>query len=79
MTIRDGGWAGQEAKVMDILRSMLGRSLQLDWKVGSAFQLLKSGKRRYICSPVAQSLLAHDRESGMFLSRAWPQRVLGAA
>jgi phenylacetate-CoA ligase len=79
MTIRNGGWVGKEEKVTDVLRSILGRSLQVEWKVGAAFQLLKSGKRRYICSPVAQSVLAHDRESGMFLSRAWPQRVLGAA
>jgi len=79
MTIRDGGWVGQEDKVMELLRSMLGRSLQVEWKIGGAFRPPKSGKRRYVCSPVAQSLLAHDRESGMFLSRAWPQRVLDAA
>jgi len=79
MTLRERGWIGQETKVTELLRSMLGRSLQIEWKVGTAFQPLKSGKRRYICSPVAQMLLAHDRESGMFLSRAWPQRVLDAA
>jgi phenylacetate-CoA ligase len=79
MTLRERGWVGQEAKVTELLRSMLGRSLQVDWKIGAAFQPLKSGKRRYVCSPVAQMLLAHDRESGMFLSRAWPQRVLDAA
>jgi phenylacetate-CoA ligase len=79
MTIRDGGWLGQEGRVAELLRALLGRSLQVDWKIGDAFRPLKSGKRRYICSSVAQSLLAHDRESGMFLSRAWPQRVLDAA
>ena len=79
MTIRDGGWMGQEGRVSELLRSMLGRSLQVEWKIGSAFRPLKSGKRRYVCSPVAQSLLAHDRESGMFLLTAWPQRVLDAA
>jgi phenylacetate-coenzyme A ligase PaaK-like adenylate-forming protein len=79
MTLRQHGWLGQEGKVTELLRSMLGRALQVDWKVGAAFQPLKSGKRRYVCSPVAQTLIAHDRESGMFLSRAWPQRVLDAA
>jgi hypothetical protein len=79
MTLRQRGWVGQEAEVTELLRSILGRSLQVEWKVGAAFQPLKSGKRRYLCSPVAQALLAHDRESGMFLSRAWPQRVLDAA
>ena len=79
MTLCRHGWVGQEAKVTELLRSMLGRSLQVEWKVGAAFQPLKSGKRRYVCSPVAQTLIAHDRESGMFLSRAWPQRVLDAA
>jgi phenylacetate-CoA ligase len=79
MTIRHGGWAGQEAKVTTLLRSILGRTLRVEWKIGTAFRPLKSGKRRYLCSSVAQSVLAHDRESGMFLSRAWPQRVLDAA
>lgn len=79
MTINDGGWSGQEGKVTELLRSMLGRSLQVSWKIGATFRPLKSGKRRYVCSPIAQTLLAHDRESGMFLSRAWPQRVLDAA
>ena len=62
----------------ELLRAMLGQSLRVDWTVGSAFRPLKSGKRRYVCSPVAQAMLAHDRESGMSLSRAWPQRVLDA-
>jgi phenylacetate-CoA ligase len=79
MTLREGGWLGQEASVTELLRSVLGRALRVDWKVGAAFLPLKSGKRRYICSSIAQSILAHDRESGMFLSRAWPQRVLDAA
>jgi phenylacetate-CoA ligase len=79
MTLRERGWIGHEDKVTGLLRSVLGRSLQVDWKIGLAFQPFKSGKRRYICSSVAQSMLAHDRESGMFLSRAWPQRVLQAA
>jgi phenylacetate-CoA ligase len=79
MTTRERGCVGQEGRVTELLRAMLGQSLHVDWMVGSAFRPLKSGKRRYVCSPVAQALLAHDRESGMFLSRAWPQRVLGAA
>ena len=79
MTIRERGCVGQEDRVAELLRATLGQSLRVDWMVGSAFRPLKSGKRRYVCSPVAQALLAHDRESGMFLSRAWPQRVLDAA
>ena len=79
MTLREGGWLGQEGRVAELLRAVLGRSLRVDWKIGAAFQPLKSGKRRYICSSVAQSIVAHDRESGMFLSRAWPQRVLDVA
>jgi phenylacetate-CoA ligase len=79
LTTREHGWVGQEALVADLLRSQLGPSLQVDWRIGSAFRPLKSGKRRYVCSPVAQSLVAHDRESGMFLSRAFPQRVLDAS
>jgi phenylacetate-CoA ligase len=79
MTIHHGGWAGQETKVMALLRSILGRTLRVEWKIGAAFRPLKSGKRRYLCSSVAHSILAHDRESGVFLSRAWPQRVLDAA
>jgi phenylacetate-coenzyme A ligase PaaK-like adenylate-forming protein len=75
MTLHDGGFVGQEAKVAHFLRGMLGERLKVDWKVGSTFRLLKSGKRRYICSPVAHALLAHDRDSGMSLSRAWPQLV----
>jgi phenylacetate-coenzyme A ligase PaaK-like adenylate-forming protein len=79
MTVRHGGWAGQEAKVIGLLRSILGRALRVEWKIGTAFRPLKSGKRRYICSSVAHLAFAHDRESGVFLSRAWPQRVLDAA
>jgi len=75
MTLHDGGFVGMEAKVVHFLRAMLGQRLKVDWKVGSTFRLLKSGKRRYICSPVAHALLAHDRDSGMSLSRAWPQLV----
>jgi len=78
MTTREHGFVGQEGRVTELLRAMLGQSLRVDWTVGSAFRPLKSGKRRYVCSPVAQAMLAHDRESGMFLSRAWPQRVLDA-
>jgi hypothetical protein len=79
MTVRENGWVGHEGIVTDVLRSILGRSLRVEWKIGAAFQPLKSGKRRYICSSLALAALAHDRESGMFLSRAWPQRVLDAA
>jgi phenylacetate-coenzyme A ligase PaaK-like adenylate-forming protein len=79
MTVHDHGWAGQQAKVAALLRSLLGRTLRVDWKIGTAFCPLKSGKRRYVCSSTAHAVLAHDRESGRFLSRAWPQRVLDAA
>jgi phenylacetate-CoA ligase len=79
MTLRDRGWIDHEGKVAELLRGLLGRALRIDWRIGTAFLPLKSGKRRYVCSSVAQSILAHDRESGMFLSRAWPQRVLDAA
>jgi phenylacetate-CoA ligase len=79
MTVHDGGWGGQEAKVAALLRSVLGRTLRVEWKIGRAFCALKSGKRRYVCSSTAHAMLAHDRESGVFLSRAWPQRVLDAA
>jgi phenylacetate-CoA ligase len=79
MTIRDGGCCGQEEKVADLLRSLLGGALRVEWRIGSAFRPLRSGKRRYACSPVAHALLAHDRESGMPLARTWPQRVLDEA
>jgi phenylacetate-CoA ligase len=79
MTTGRGGWVGQEDTVTSVLRMFLGSALHVDWKVGAAFQPLKSGKRRYVCSSAAHSMLAHDQESGMFLSRAWPQQVVDAA
>lgn len=59
----------------DILRSFLGRQLVVEWRTGKRFVPLKSGKRRYVCSPVGMSLIAHDREAGLSLARAWPQRL----
>ncbi len=61
-----------------ILRSFLG-PLRIDWQEGRRFAPLRSGKRRYVCSPAALRLLAHDQESGMSHARAWPQRLLGQA
>ena len=77
MTLREGGWAGREDAVTALLRSMLGSDLEVESKTGDAFRVLKSGKRRYVCSPVAHAMLAHDRESGVFLSRSWPQLLVG--
>jgi phenylacetate-CoA ligase len=74
-TIREGGWIGQQGRVTELLRSALGETVQVDWEVGSAFEPLRSGKRRYVSSPVALALLAHDRVSDASLARAWPQRV----
>ena len=65
--------------VTELLQSMLGRSMQVDWRVGRFFRPSDNGKRRYVCSPVAQALLAHDRESGMAQSVAWAERALVAA
>lgn len=79
LSVREGGLCGQESRVTGLLRSYLGGALRVDWRIGGAFHPLKSGKRRFVCSAVGHSLLAHDRESGMSLARAWPQQVLGEA
>jgi hypothetical protein len=60
----------------DVLEHYLGRPLEIDWRIGSAFEPFISGKRRYVCSPAALAAVAHDRESGMDRSRSWPQRLL---
>ena len=57
---------------------MLGRSLRVDWRVGT-FRPTDSGKRRYVCSPVGQALLAHDGEAAVERSHGWPQRVFTCA
>jgi phenylacetate-CoA ligase len=75
MTIRDGGWLGQEGAVEDALRSTLGADLRIEWKVGRAFRPLLSGKHRFVCSPAAHALLAHDKLAGISVARAWPQRL----
>lgn len=72
----DGGRPGSRADAEDILRHFLGRSVALDRRVGARFEPFVSGKRRYVCSPAALRVLAHDRESGVSRSRAWPQRLV---
>jgi hypothetical protein len=62
-----------------VLEHYLGRPLELDWRIGSGFEPFHSGKRRYVCSPAALGVVAHDRESGMHRSRSWPQRLLAQA
>jgi phenylacetate-CoA ligase len=66
----------RRGEVEEMLRSFLGKQLQVEWKSGSQFAPLQSGKRRYVCSPVALRLIAHDRESGVSQARAWPQRLV---
>jgi hypothetical protein len=59
------------------LHHFLGRDLRIEWHVGRGFTPLRSGKWRFVCSPAALRLLAHDQNSGVELARAWPQRLLG--
>ncbi|HZV05477.1 MAG TPA: hypothetical protein VE999_10370 [Gemmataceae bacterium] len=63
------------ADAEDVLRSLLGTDLQLEWRRGRRFEPFTSGKRRFVCSPVGMRLIAHDKESGMARARAWPQRL----
>lgn len=56
-----------------VLREMLGQALTIEWRAGSRFAPLRSGKKRYVCSPLAMRQIAHDKESGATLARAWPQ------
>ena len=79
MTVRDCGWVGQERRVEEILRATLGTALQVEWQVGTALEPLKSGKHRFVCSPAAHEVLAHDKQAGHRLSRVWPQRLLDEA
>jgi phenylacetate-CoA ligase len=72
----DGGRPGSRADAEDVLRHFLGRPVGLDWRVGTRFEPFVSGKRRYVCSPAALRVLAHDQESGVSRSRAWPQRLV---
>ena len=72
----DGGEPGSRADAEDILRQFLGRSVSVGWRVGTRFEPFVSGKRRYVCSPAALRVLAHDRESGVSRARAWPQRLV---
>ncbi len=60
----------------EMLRSLLGQQLRVEWRSGSRFVPLDSGKRRFVCSPAALRLLAHDRESGLDRARGWPQRLV---
>jgi phenylacetate-CoA ligase len=79
ITTRTGGLVGQQEKVERILRSLLGSNLSIDWRIGTAFRPLISGKHRFVCSPAANAVLAHDKRAGTSLARAWPQRILDAA
>jgi phenylacetate-CoA ligase len=65
----------RRGRMEEVLRSFLGKSLQIEWRSGFRFKPLRSGKKRFACSPVAMRLIAHDRESGMSLARAWPQAL----
>lgn len=81
LTIDDKGGITPDlhATVEDVLRGFLGKRLEIEWRVGSAFRPLKSGKRRYACSSVALDRLAHDRESGASQARAWPEMLTEVA
>jgi phenylacetate-CoA ligase len=70
------GESGSRGEAEDILRQFLGRSIAVEWRVGTRFEPFVSGKRRYVCSPAALQVLAHDRESGVSRARAWPQRLV---
>lgn len=70
------GGDGRRGEAEEVLRSFLGEAMQVEWRVGKQFAPLTSGKRRYVCSPAAMRLIAHDRESGISLARAWPQRLM---
>jgi phenylacetate-CoA ligase len=59
----------------EVLRSLLGRDLRLEWRAGKRFEPFTSGKRRFVCSPVGMRLIAHDKQSGIARARAWPQRL----
>lgn len=61
------------AVVQDVLRSFLGPQLHVEWRTGARLVPLDSGKRRFVSSPVAMQLIAHDRQSGLAQARAWPQ------
>ena len=78
ITTRTGGLADQQEKVARILRLLLGRTLSVDCRIGASFRPLKSGKHRFVCSPAANAVLAHDKRAGASLARAWPQRILDA-
>jgi phenylacetate-coenzyme A ligase PaaK-like adenylate-forming protein len=67
---------GERGDAEEILRSFLGKPLHVEWRSGSGFEPLLSGKWRFVSSPVAMRLLAHDREAGMNEGRAWPHRLM---
>jgi phenylacetate-CoA ligase len=60
----------------EVLRRFLGQDLVIGWVGGKHFVPLTSGKKRYVCSPAAMRLLAHDRQAGLHLARSWPQRLV---
>lgn len=76
---RNGEVTSKRIAAEEILRGFLGNELQIDWRQGRDFVSFKSGKRRYVCSPIALPLIAHDREAGMSLARSWPQRLIEEA
>jgi len=78
VTVLEVGGSGRaRGPAGDVLRAHLGRWVRVGWLTGSGFLPFTSGKRRYVCSPAALGLLAHDREAGRARARAWPQRLIG--
>jgi len=59
----------------EVLQSYLGKSVTVIVQQGESFQELRSGKHRFVCSPVAASKISHDSSSGQELSRSWPQQL----
>ncbi|MCY2962760.1 MAG: hypothetical protein NT069_03765, partial [Planctomycetota bacterium] len=59
-----------------VVANYLGRDLRIGWRTGDAFSPLRSGKHRYVCSPPAARLIAHDKRIDDELARAWPQPVV---
>lgn len=65
-------------RVEGLLRSALGAPLEVAWRSG-AFRPAASGKRRYVCSPVAQARFGRDAAPSLALARSWPERMFRAA
>ncbi len=64
-----------QAIANEVLQSHLGKTVTVIVQQGESFQELRSGKHRFVCSPVAASKIAHDTFSGQELSRSWPQQL----